>query len=372
MRQLSLSSKINKFDTCKDFIQDFNISESDLIITCEYIYEPYFKDMDIKAQVIYQEKFGQGEPNDEMVSEMIQVIKPGYKRVIGIGGGTVLDISKLFVLKTMTPLIDLFQGKITPVKNAELVLVPTTCGTGSEVTNVAILGFNSLNTKLRLAVDELYADDAILIPELISNLPRNFFATSSIDALIHAIESSLSPLATPFSKLFGHKAIELIINGYRKLEKEGFSILDDLLEDFLIASNYAGIAFGKAGCGAVHAMSYPFSGKYHVAHGEANYVLLTSVLKKYYTKKCISNYDETITVLSAVLGCINSQVSEELDNLLSVVLEKQPMSTYGTTKDDIPVFADSVLKYQQVIMSHNPTVLPLSKEDIIDIYNDCL
>lgn len=370
MKQLSLSSRINKFDTCKEFVEEFNLNESDLIITCKYIFEPYFKDMDIKAQIIFQENFGQGEPNDDMVNKMIEAINPNYTRVIGIGGGTVLDISKLFALKTMTPLIDLFQGNITPEKKCNLILVPTTCGTGSEVTNVAILGFNSLDTKLRLAVDELYADDAVLIPELISNLPRKFFATSSIDALIHAIESSLSPLSTPFSKLFGYKAIDLIVSAYRKLEKEGFDILDSLLEDFLIASNYAGIAFGKAGCGAVHAMSYPLSGKYHVAHGEANYVLLTSVLKKYSEKKCSKNYYDTIDVLKTALSCEADEVSAELNKLLGVVLEKQPMSHYGTTKEDVAEFADSVLKYQQVIMSHNPTVL--SREDIIDIYNDCL
>lgn len=370
MKQLSLSSRIHKLDTCKEFVKAFDIKESDLIITCEYIFEPYFKDMDIKAQVIFQEKFGQGEPNDDMVNDMIKAINPTYNRVIGIGGGTVLDISKLFALKTMTPLLDLFQGKIAPEKKCDLILVPTTCGTGSEVTNVSILGFNALDTKLRLAVDELYADDAVLIPELINNLPRKFFATSSIDALIHAIESSLSPLATPFSKLFGYKAIELIITAYRRLEQEGFDIQNSLLEDFLIASNYAGIAFGKAGCGAVHAMSYPLSGKYHVAHGEANYALLTSVLKRYSEKKCSDNYTETMNILKSALGCTIDEVPSELDKLLRVVLEKQPMSHYGTTAEDVPAFADSVLKYQQVVMSHNPTVL--SREDIIDIYNHCL
>lgn len=370
MKMLSLSSYIHQFDTCKEFVEEFEIKDTDLIITCEYIFEPYFKDMDIKAQVIYQEKFGAGEPNDDMVNAMIDAIDPNYERVIGIGGGTVLDISKLFALKTLTPLLDLFQGRIAPEKKCDLILIPTTCGTGSEVTNVAILGFNALDTKLRLAVDEMYADHAVLIPELINKLPRQFFATSSIDALIHAIESSLSPLATPLSKLFGHKAIELIVNSYKQLESEGFDALPGLLNDFLLASNYAGIAFGKAGCGAVHAMSYPFSGKYHVAHGEANYVLLTSVLKKYATKECSDAYAETMNVLATALSCNVDEVAECLDKLLSVVLEKKPMSNYGTTAEDVPNFADSVLKYQQVIMSHNPTVL--SREDVIDIYNDCL
>lgn len=370
MKQLGLSSALYKFRSCKEFAEAFCLNEKDLIITCKYIFEPYFGDMDLPAQVIYQEEFGQGEPNDEMINSMIDAINGEYNRVIGIGGGTVLDISKLFALKNMVPLVDLFQGKIKSEKKCELVLVPTTCGTGSEVTNVAIVGFLSLDTKLRLATDEMYADSAVLIPQLLEHLPRHFFATSSIDALIHAIESSLSPLATPYSQLFGHKAIEMIINGYRKIEQEGYEVLGELLEDFMIASNYAGIAFGQAGCGAVHAMSYPLSGKYHVAHGEANYALLTSVLKKYAEKECSEKYTGTMNVLGNALQCEEKEIVENLDGLLSVILEKKPMSAYGTTESDVEMFADSVLKYQQVIMSHNPTIL--SKEDIMDIYRDCL
>ena len=374
MKQLNLCSAIHQYPTCKEFVQDFDIKDSDLIITCRYLYEPYFKDYfeanRIKPQVIFQEQYGEGEPNDDMVNSMIDAIRPDYDRIIGIGGGTVLDISKLFALRQMTPLLDLFQGAIAPEKKCRLILVPTTCGTGSEVTNVAILGFQKLNTKLRLAAEALYADDAVLIPELINTLPVRFFATSSIDALIHGIESSLSPLATEYSKLFGHKAIQLIIESYRVIEKEGMDARDRLLDQFLLASNYAGIAFGKAGCGAVHAMSYPLSGKYHVAHGEANYVLLTAVLKKYAAKECSNNYRETMNVLAQALNCAPDQVVPELEKLLSVILEKQPMSYYGATADDLDEFTENVEKYQQVIMSHNPTVL--SREDILDIYEDAL
>ena len=116
----------------------------------------------------------------------------------------------------------------------------------------------------------MYAESAVLIPELLEGLPFGVFATSSIDALVHAVESSLSPKATAYTKLFGYKAIEMIIKGYQKVVKEGKEVLPGLMSDFLIASNYAGIAFGTAGCAAVHATSYPLGGKYHVAHGESN------------------------------------------------------------------------------------------------------
>ena len=82
-----------------------------------------------------------------------------------------------------------------------------------------------------------------------------------------------------------------------------------------------------------------------MAHGEANYALLTSVLKKYSMKECSDNYQETMGVLKSALGCEAGEITAKLNHLLNVVLEKQPMSHYGTTSKDIPAFADSVLKY---------------------------
>ncbi|MFR0911097.1 MAG: iron-containing alcohol dehydrogenase [Eubacterium sp.] len=236
MKLLSLCSGLNQFNSCKEFIDEFKITKNDLIITCSYIYDDFFKDFNLEAQVVFQDKYGNGEPTDEMIQKMIDSIDFSYERIFGIGGGTVMDISKLFALKQMTPLVDLFTGKIKTKKKCPLILIPTTCGTGSEVTNVSIVGFPSLDTKLRLAVDQLYADEAVFIPELIKHLPRGVFATSSIDALIHAIESSLSPLATPYSQIFGHKAMEMIIDAYKQIRDNGFDVLDSLLDTFLIAS----------------------------------------------------------------------------------------------------------------------------------------
>ena len=105
--------------------------------------------------------------------------------------------------------VDLFTGKKVPKKVKELIVVPSTCGTGSEVTNVAIAELKSLQTKKGLAVEETYADIAVLIPESLQGLPDYVFATSSIDALIHAVESYLSPKASPFTEQFSLKAIEM-------------------------------------------------------------------------------------------------------------------------------------------------------------------
>ena len=370
MKELSLQSAIHFFSTCREFAEEFRIGKGDLVLTCEYLYEPFFKGLFPEAQILFQEQFGSGEPSEPMIQAISSAIRGSYSRVIGIGGGTVMDIAKLFALEEREPLQELFTGRIPARKRCPLVLLPTTCGTGSEVTNVAIVGFPALDTKLRLASDALYADSAVLIPELMSSLPFPVFAASSIDALVHGAESYLSPLATPYSRLFSREAIRLILSGYQSLKENGRECLPSLYEDFLLAANYAGIAFGKAGCGAVHAMSYPFGGKYHVAHGESNYCLFTGVLSAYQRIGGSAILTELFDFLASLLGCSSDCVLAELDGLLSTVMEKKPLSAYGMDQEDLVPFAENVLTLQAVIMSHNPVTL--TKEDVIGIYRACL
>ena len=231
MKMLSIKPTIYKFKTAEEFAAEFKIGVGDLVITNEYIYQPFFGKLNLGCDVLYQEKYGAGEPSDDMAEAMYKDIKGDHKRVIAIGGGTVIDISKLFALKTVSPILDLYDGKTEIVKDKELVLVPTTCGTGSEVTNIAILALNRKGTKKGLAVDELYADDAVLVPELLTGLPFRFFATSSIDALIHAVESSLSPKGNATTRLFGYKAIDMILRGYMAIRDNGKDALKPLLKD---------------------------------------------------------------------------------------------------------------------------------------------
>lgn len=139
MKQLMIKPTIYKYETAKEFAEEFSLGKGDLVITNEYIYEPYFGRLNLGCDVLFQEKYGSGEPSDDMAEAMYHNIKKNYRRIIGIGGGTVIDISKLFALKNVSPVDDLYDGKLPIIKDKELVLVPTTCGTGSEVTNIAIL-----------------------------------------------------------------------------------------------------------------------------------------------------------------------------------------------------------------------------------------
>jgi len=368
MRQFMVKPEIYRYESARAFAEEFQLGEDDLVITNEYIYQPFFGALDLKCEVIYQEKYGAREPSDDMAEAIYKDIKGSPKRVIAIGGGTVIDISKLFSLKNDSPILDLYDGKMEIVKNKELILVPTTCGTGSEVTNIAILSLNSRGTKKGLATDEMYADKAVLIPELLKGLPFRFFATSSIDALIHAIESSLSPKGNGYTRMFGYRAIEMILKGYQKIREDGPEARLPLLEDFLIASNYAGIAFGNAGCAAVHALSYPLGATYHVAHGEANYAMFTVVMKNYMEIKTDGEIAKLNAFIADILGCETGEVFEELEKLLNVLIPKKALREYGVTEQDLIDFTDSVMENQGRLMANN--FVELDKARVYKIYKE--
>lgn len=366
MKQFSVVPKITLIDTCAEFMKEFGIGEQDLVITIEITWTTYFKDVQA-GTVIYIENYGVGEPTDEMIEAIAKDIKKPYGRVIAIGGGTVLDCAKLFALKQVLPVTDLFDRKIPVIKDKPLLLVPTTCGTGSEVTNISILEFKQRHTKFGLAADELYANQAVVIPELLYKLPFKVFAASSIDALIHSVESYLSPKATQISRMFSVKAMSLILNGYKTIEAEGKEVLKSMLGDFCLASTMAGIAFGNAGCAAVHAMSYPLGAQFHVPHGEANYAMFTGVFQKYMELKpdgAIAGLNE---IMAEILGCDAKIVYEEIEKLLNgSILQKKALHEYGMTGTMIEEFTDSVIANQQRLLSNN--YVYLDRDALIDIY----
>jgi 4-hydroxybutyrate dehydrogenase len=279
-----------------------------------------------------------------------------YDRIIAFGGGTILDICKVLALDVPKKSVDLFTGKAAPVKVKTLVAIPTTCGTGSEVTNVAIAELKSLGTKKGIAVQETFADLAVLIPETMKGLPYKVFVTSSVDALIHAIESFLSPKASPFTEVFSREATRLIMEGYKMISEGGEDKRFDYMKEFLIAANYAGIAFGNAGCAAVHALAYSIGGAFHVPHGEANYQFFAAVMKKYAKKNPDGKIRQLTELLAGVLGADSADadaVYETLDSFLGKLIARKPLREYGMTEAQIDEFTAMTVENQQRLLVNN-------------------
>lgn len=354
MRLFQQRAEIQTYRTAKEFVEAFGIGRGDFVLASRSIFERYFDGLCPEAVVCFKGDYGSGEPTDVMIDGLMEDFRKGqYGRIVAIGGGAVIDMAKILVLDTEASAADIFQRKTSIRKVRELIAVPTTCGAGSEVSNVSIAELTALETKMGIAENALYADYAVLIPQLLEELPYRFFATSAIDALIHAIESFVSPKACAYTEMFSREAIRLILRGFQRMEAQGEEARFAYLEEFLNASTMAGVAFGNAGTGAVHAMSYPLSGKYHVAHGEANYQFLVAVFRKYQALKPEGKIREINAFLAQQLGCETEEVYERLEKLLDCIIGRRPLREYGMKEAEIPVFADSVVAGQQRLLGQS-------------------
>ena len=372
MLALKLVPDVHYFDTFKDFAAEFNLGKGDILVTNEWMYKPYVEGLGLDMPVVYQEKYGAGEPTDEMMDAMkAEMDKYEYDRIIAFGGGTIVDCCKVLACEIPDKVADLFTDKVPCKKIKELIAVPTTCGTGSEVTNVAVASLPALNLKKGIATPDTFADAAVLIPESLQGLPDKVFATSSVDALIHAAESFLSPKASPLTEILSKEAISMIMNGYKKIVERGGNTKEnraDLLKDFILAANYAGIAFGNAGCAAVHALSYAHGGAFHIPHGEANFICFTEVFKMYQKKQPVGKIQEINKMFCDVLECDEAAVYEELDAFLGKILTKQPLKEYGMTEDQVAPFAKSTIDNQQRLLGNN--YVELSEAEIAAIFQN--
>lgn len=373
MKEIMVKPEIHSFETFAEFAQEFKLSGDDLILTNEFIYKPIMEKANLDCKYVFQERYGAGEPTDIMVDAILaEMNKYSCKRVIAVGGGTIIDIAKVLILEGAVN-VDVLYDMDELKKEKELIIIPTTCGTGSEVTNLAIINRTRKGTKMGLGSTAMYADYAVLIPEFLKSLPYYVFATSSIDALIHAVESYLSPSCTDYTEIFSVAAIRMILTGYCKVALQGEDARFEDSAMYLKASDFAGIAFGNSGCAAVHAMSYALGGKYHVPHGESNYQFFTDVLRKYQEKKPegkIRQLEELIRQIAKEAGYESEKFSQNgiavLEDILSKILVRKTMRDFGAVEIDIEPFAQSTVENQQRLLKNN--YVPLTVDEIQEIY----
>ena len=371
MREILFKPELYKYEAFAPFAEEFQLGKGDLVLTNEFIYTPFIKDLGLACQFVFQERFGAGEPSEEMIMDLFAALPEGsYRRVVAVGGGAIMDLGKLLSLHRSGSVHDIYFKKAPVEKGYPLIAIPTTCGTGSEVTNIAVAivkDGDGNTTKLGLVSDLIIPDTVCLIPSLLKTLPFKPFAASAIDALIHAVESFLSPTrATRTSELFGVKAMELIIEGFRRIGEEGPDIRFGYLDEFLTASCYAGLAFLQAGCATVHAMSFPLGGTYHVPHGESNYALFGKVLETYDRIAPGGKIADFKQRIARILNCAPEAALTELAALEEKILPLKPLHEYGFTREDIEIFADSVLQNQQRLVVNS--YVPLTRDLIVEIY----
>lgn len=220
------------------------------------------------------------DPPEHIVLEAAERARKAQAEVVlGLGGGSSMDVAKL--LAVLVPgaqaLKDMYGIKKVVGVRLPLVQIPTTAGTGSEVTAVSIVTTGE-TTKMGVVAPQLYADLAILDAELTLGLPRAATAYTGIDAMVHAIEAyTTAHLKNPVSDMLAVRALELLSQNILAACNDGQN--RDAREAMLLGAMFAGQSFANAPVGAVHALAYPIGGIFHVPHGLSNSLVLAPVLK---------------------------------------------------------------------------------------------
>jgi alcohol dehydrogenase class IV len=291
--------------------------------------------------------------------------------IIGLGGGSSLDIAKVTaILMTNTGDLKSYIGiGNIPKAGMPTIMIPTTSGTGSEVTPIAILSDKKEQLKKGIVSEFLYPAYALIDPELTVSLPPHVTAYTGIDALTHAIEAYTNRFSQPFVDTFALEAIRLIGANLRMAVSDGGNL--NARYNMALGSLYGGMCLGPVNTAAVHALAYPLGGMFNVPHGVANSLLLPYVMKV----NLESNYSKFAKIAHA-LGEKTEGLSDEAAALLAIdaviklsrdtgIISK--MSELGIPKSAIEPMTEGAMKVTR-LLNNNPK--ELSIEDVREIYTN--
>lgn len=311
------------------------------------------------------------EPVLETGEKLVDFARKGdYSLVIGIGGGSALDMAKLAAVFSHNPgslkdYLNLTATKKIQQKGLPKILIPTTSGTGAEVTNISVLALE--HTKDVIIHDYLIADTAIVDPELTVTMPPKVTAATGADALTHAIEAFISINANPVSDGLALQAIRLIGSSLEQAVKNGSDKSARI--NMAYGSYLAGLSFFNAGVGAIHALAYPLGGQFHIPHGDSNAVLIPYVMN-YIRRSCSKKIAFILEALGENIQHMSDDEAskkciDKLASLIKAIGIPQKLGGFNIPETAARSLAEDGIK-QKRLLSRCP--MTLTEEDILQIY----
>lgn len=297
----------------------------------------------------------------------------GADAVLGIGGGSPLDTAKLAAVLAASdqPLEAMYGVGNVAGPRLPLVLVPTTAGTGSEVTPIAIVTTGDAEKK-GVVSPVLLPDAAVLDPDLILGLPRPVTAATGIDAMVHAIEAYTSRhRKNPISDALAREALVLLWRGLPPAWADGSDRA--ARRDTLLGATMAGMAFANAPVAAVHALAYPIGARFHVAHGVSNALMLPHVLR-FNLPQAAPAYAELALLLDPALAGRGLPVkAAALPAMLADLCRRLEvparLTDVGIAADDLPTLAEDAMRQTRLLVN-NPRDVTL--DDALALYREAL
>lgn len=314
----------------------------------------------------------EGNPSVETVEKAAAAFcKSGADFIIALGGGSPMDVAKAVgvVARYGGSITEYEGGDRVPGDIIPLIAIPTTAGTGSEVTAFSVITDHSRNYKLTVFSYKLIPAYAILDPELLTTAPVSVAAACGIDAMVHALEAYISKDASPFSDAMAEKALELIGKNIRRYVADRTDI--EAAEAMITGSLFAGIAFSWARLGDVHAMSHPVSAYFNVPHGVANAILLPTIVEY----NALADRGKYLKLFNYISLTPASEAEFEPFMLVDLLTELNEqlgipgsLGEVGVTADEFDAMADDAMKSGNIAVNPRST----TKKDVLSLYEKAL
>jgi alcohol dehydrogenase class IV len=309
------------------------------------------------------------EPTCALFEQMLTAVRrENIEAVLGIGGGSAIDVAKLLAALThgtqsVTEVfgINLLAGRALP-----LVCLPTTSGTGAEVSPNAILLDEAAELKKGVVSPHLVPDAAFVDPLLTLSVPPGVTAPTGLDALTHCIEAYANKFAHPAVDIYALEGIRLIAANLERAVRNGQDL--DARAAMALGSFYGGLCLGPVNTGAVHALSYPLGGRFHIAHGVANSLLLPHVLR-FNTPAAPERYAEVALALGVQAADSAAATAERGVEFLAKLSHNcgvpQTLSEIKIPRDAIPSLAQTAMQVTRLLKNN---LRPVTEADAVAIY----
>lgn len=312
------------------------------------------------------------EPTYTAVQKLVEQFKASKAdMIVACGGGSVMDAAKLasILVTDEYGVKELLDDPGRAQKCVPIILIPTTAGTGAEVTPNAIVAVPEKELKVGIVNENMIADYVILDARMIKNVPRKIAAATGVDALAHCIECFTSNKANPFSDLYALEGLDLILNNIMEACNNPEAM--EAKNRMQIAAYYGGLAITASGTTAVHALSYPLGGKYHIPHGVSNAMLLAPVMRfnePVCREKFAAVYDRCVHTQR------NCQTSEEKSAYLLAWMEKivkdleipTSLKEFGVPAEHLDGLVESGMQVTRLLVNNMREVTPADARSLYE------
>lgn len=310
------------------------------------------------------------DPPESVVYAALDVLKENANDgVIGFGGGSSMDTAKLIALmaKTGAKLDEIYGVGVAKGQRLPLILIPTTAGTGSEATAVAIVTTGE-TTKAGVVANQLYPDVALLDAELTLGLPPHITAATGVDAMVHCIEAYTSKrLKNPYADMLAKEGLRLLSSNIRTATHEGSNV--EARQAMLLGACIGGQSFANSPVAAVHALAYPLGGHYHIPHGLSNSLVLPHVMR-FTAPEAKDLYAELAPIIigKTVPGdaeAVTNTLITYLEELISDLGLPNTLKAMDVPQEDLPMLASDGMKQTRLLVNNMREV---TEADALAIY----